>query len=110
MNLLIRILLSGLTVFIASYILPGVHVDTFVTAIIVGVVLGIVNTFLKPVLVILTLPITVVTLGLFYFVINALLILLVAQIVPGFTVDGFLWALAFSFVISLVSWFFNRLT
>ncbi len=109
MQILIKVLVNGLAVFATAYILPGVHVQSFVTAIIVGIVLGILNTFLKPILVILTLPITVVTLGLFYFVLNALLILLVSEVVPGFTVVSFWWALLFSLVISIVSWFLSSL-
>ena len=104
-----QILLNGLAVFATAYILPGVHVSNFITAIIVGIVLGIINAFVKPILVVLTLPITIVTLGLFYFVINALLILFGAGLVPGFTVDSFWSALLFSLVISIVSWFFNQL-
>jgi putative membrane protein len=110
MNLLVRVLLSGLAVFVTSYLLPGVIVSNFLTAVVVGIVLGIINAFVKPVLVILTLPITLVTLGLFYFILNALLILFVAQIVPGFVVESFWWALAFGLVMSIVSWFFNSLT
>lgn len=109
MQILIKVLVNGLAVFATAYILPGVHVQSFLTAIIVGIVLGILNTLLKPILVILTLPITVVTLGLFYFVLNALLILLVSVVVPGFTVVNFWWALLFSFVISIVSWFLSSL-
>ena len=109
MDILIKILVNGLAVFATAYILPGVHVENFVTAIIVGVVLGIINAFVKPILVVLTLPITIVTLGLFYLVLNALLILLVSQIVSGFTIDNFWWALLFGFVMSVVSWFLNML-
>lgn len=109
MQILIKVLVNGLAVFATAYILPGVHVQNFLTAIIVGIVLGILNTLLKPILVILTLPITVVTLGLFYFVLNALLILLVSEVVPGFTVVSFWWALLFSLVISIVSWFLSSL-
>ena len=109
MQILIKVLVNGLAVFATAYILPGVHVQSFLTAIIVGIVLGILNTLLKPILVILTLPITVVTLGLFYFVLNALLILLVSEVVPGFTVVNFWWALLFSLVISIVSWFLSSL-
>src|SRR3990167_6522904 len=110
MNILIQILVNGLAVFITAYLLPGVHVNNFITAIIVGIVLGIVNAFVKPVLVLLTLPITIVTLGLFYLVLNALLILLVAQIVPGFSVANFWWAILFGVVMSVVSWFLNNLS
>jgi len=109
-NILINLLVTGIAVVISSYILPGVKVDGFLTAVVVGVVLGIVNSILKPVLVILTLPITILTLGLFTFVINALLVMLVSAIVPGFKVDGFLWALIFSVVLSLVGSFLNKLS
>ena len=110
MNILVQILINGFAVFVTAYLLPGVHVNNFITAIVVGIVLGIVNAFVKPVLVILTLPITIVTLGLFYLVLNALLILLVAQIVPGFSVANFWWAILFGFVMSVVSWFLNNLS
>ena len=109
MQLLAFILINSVAVYIASYILPGVQVDNLQTILIVAVILGALNTFIKPILVILTLPISIVTLGLFTFVINAVLVLLVSAVVPGFTVDGFLWALAFSLVLSLVSSFLNSL-
>jgi len=110
MGTLINLLINGLAVYITSHILPGVSVDSFVTAIIVSVVLGVVNTFLKPLLFILTLPATILTLGLFTFVINALMVYLVATFVPGFHVNGFWSALFFSFVLSLVSWVLKSLT
>lgn len=104
MSILINLLINGLAVFITSYILSaGVKVDGFISALIVAVVLGLVNTFIKPIISVLALPLTVVTLGLFSIVINALMILLVDAIIPGFTVSGFLWALLFSFVLSLVN-------
>lgn len=109
MKWLIRLFVNGLAVFISAYILPGISVDTFVTALVVSVVLGIANTLLRPILIFLTLPITLLTLGLFTLVINALLVLLVAQLVPGFYVANFIWALLFSMVLSLVSWFLNSL-
>ena len=109
-EIVIRALINGLAVWIASYVLPGVNVDGFFTAIVVAVILGIVNAFLKPILVLLTIPITVLSLGLFIFVINALLILLVARIVPGFTVENFWWALAFSLVLSIVNSFLHSLS
>jgi putative membrane protein len=109
MRILIRLLVNALAVFVAAYVLPGVIVDGPLTALIVAVVLGVVNTFLKPILVVLTLPITFVTLGLFLLVINGALVLLVDELVPGFVVDGFLWALLFSLVVSLVGSFLNAL-
>jgi putative membrane protein len=110
MQLIGYLLINGSAVFIASYILPGVQVDSFLTAVVVAVVLGVVNISLKPLLILLTLPLTIITLGLFTFVINALLVLLTDALIPGFSVDNFLWALVFSFVISLVSSFLSNLT
>ena len=101
--LLIRILLSALAVVIAAYILPGVGVDGFFAAIIIAVVIALLNFILKPILVILTIPLTVLTLGLFLLVINAIIILIADFIIPGFYVDGFWWALIFSLVMSLTN-------
>lgn len=109
MILLARLLVSGLAVFLSAYLIPGVKVDSFVTALIVAVVLGLVNILIKPIISLLTLPLNLLTLGLFSFVINALMILLVAAIVKGFTVNGFVTALVFSIVLSVVSWLLNRL-
>lgn len=109
MQILLKILLNGMAVFIAAYVLPGVAVDTFLTALIVGIVLGVINAFLRPLLFLLTLPINVLTLGLFTFVINGFLVLLTAALVAGFSVENFLWAIAFSLVITLVSWFLSSL-
>ncbi len=98
MKLLIRILLSTIAVLVAAMLLPGVHAESLTTALLVAVVLGFLNAVLRPVLLLLTLPVTVLTLGLFVLVINAAMVLLAARIVPHFTVDGFWWALAFSIV------------
>jgi putative membrane protein len=103
MALIINILLTSLAVVISAYILPGVKVSSFLTAIMVAVILGLINVFLKPLLILLTLPVTILTLGLFLLVINALIILLISAIVPGFKVNGFWWALIYSIVLSLVS-------
>jgi putative membrane protein len=100
MNLLARLIVNALIIFLVSLLLPGFEVASFYTAIIVAIILGLINVTLKPILIILTLPITIVTLGLFTFVINALLLLLTASIVKGFEIHGFLWALAASLVIS----------
>lgn len=110
MGLLINLLINGLAVYITAHVLSGIFVDNFLTAIIVSVVLGLVNTFIKPILFILTLPVTILTLGLFTFVINALMVCLVATFVPGFHVNGFWAALFFSLVLSLVSWVLRSLT
>jgi putative membrane protein len=103
MNLLLKIIVNALAVFAAAYLLPGVHVANFTTAIVVAVVLGLLNLILKPILIILTIPITILTLGLFLLVINALIVLLCSGLVSGFKVDGFIYALLFSLVVSLFS-------
>ena len=111
MTLIINILIMALAVVISAYLLPGVHVSSFLTAIVVAAVLGFISAFVKPILILLTLPVTIVTLGLFLLIINALIILLVSAIVPGFKVDGFWWALIYSIVLSIVSsilYFFTK--
>jgi putative membrane protein len=109
MKVLGKIILNILAVAVAAYIVPGVSATGWLTVAIVAVILGAVNFFVRPVLVILTLPITLVTLGLFLLVINALMILLVAWLVPGFAVAGFWSALLFSLMVSILNAFFNRL-
>ena len=103
MNFLLRILISAVVAFGLSQILSGIHIDSMWTAIILAIVLAILNTLLKPILVLLTLPITIVTLGLFLLVINAVIILLGSKFVDGFSVDGFWWALLFSILLSFVT-------
>ena len=103
MNFLVRMLLSALAVIIVSYLLPGVVVEGFFAALIVAVLLSILNAIVKPILVVLTIPLTVFTLGLFLLVINALIILMADAIVPDFYVEGFWWALLFSVLLSLVN-------
>ena len=106
---LIHWLVSALAIGIAAYLIPGIEV-TLVGALVLAVVLGIINVFLKPVINLLTLPINVVTLGLFSLVVNALLIMLAGMIVPGFTVDGFWPAFFFGIVVALVSALFGAMT
>ncbi|MBI4037341.1 phage holin family protein, partial [Candidatus Daviesbacteria bacterium] len=93
MNILISWIISALAILAAAYILPGVQVQSLVTALVLAVVLGVINAFLKPILVILTLPLNILTLGLFILVINAVLVMLAGIIVPGFAVANFWWAL-----------------
>ena len=109
MNLLIKIIITAVLVLLISNFMPGVHVDGFSTALIVAVVLGLLNIFIKPILVILTLPVTILTLGLFLLVINALIILLCTKIVGGFSVDTFWTALFFSVILSLLQSIMNGL-
>src|SRR6187402_667539 len=109
MNWIVRFLLNGLAVVLTAYLLPGVDVTDYWTALIVALVLTLANMFVKPVLIILTIPITIVTLGLFLLVINALIILLADYLVDGFFVDGFWWALLFSLILSLFNSLFDDL-
>jgi putative membrane protein len=102
--------LNGLAVLLAAYLLPGVHVEHYGHALLVALVLSIANIFVKPILILFTIPLTILSLGLFLLVINALIIILVDYFVPGFAVDGFWWALAFSLVLSIFNSLFNDLT
>jgi putative membrane protein len=102
MGFIIRLFFTWLAVIIASYILPGIHINDYISALIFAAVLALLNLFLKPVLVILTIPITLVTLGLFLLVINACIILVGDYFVDGLKVDNFWWALLFSLVISVI--------
>lgn len=101
MKLLLRILITAALVMVISYFMKGVVVEQFTTAIIVAIVLGLLNLFVKPVLVLLTLPVTFFTLGLFLLVINAIIILLCDHFVDGFDVSSFWTALFFSIILSL---------
>lgn len=102
---LISLLLSSVAVFVTAQILPGVHLAGFGTAIAVAVVLGIVNAFIRPIILLLTLPINILTLGLFTLVIMAFMVMLVTYIVPGFALDGFWYALVFALVLALINSF-----
>ena len=102
MKFLIRILLTGIVVLLLANFLPGVAVTGYITAVIVAVVLALLNLIVKPILVLFTLPVTIVTFGLFLLVINAVIILLVDAFIGGFVVDGFWVALIFSLLLSIV--------
>lgn len=106
MKLFLHWLIAALAIGIAAHIVPNVSV-TLIGALIAAVVLGAFNYFLRPILIILTLPINIVTLGLFSLVINALLVLLAAMIVPGFGISGFWTAFLFALVLSIVNWVFS---
>jgi len=108
MKFLTKLILSSVAVIIATYLLPGIaiegdSVEVFITSFIVAIVISLLNATVKPLLIILTIPITVVTLGLFLIVINAIMILIADAIVDGFFVDGFWWALIFSFLLTLIN-------
>lgn len=108
MRLLIKWLVSAIAVFITSYILPGVDIDSFGTTFIVALVLGIINAVVKPLLFILTLPITILTFGLFTLILNVFMILLTDFLVTGFRLENVLWALIFGFVLSIINSVLNK--
>ena len=103
MNFLLRILITAVVAFALSAVLRGIHIDSFWTAVVLSLVLAILNFLLKPLLIILTLPITIFTFGLFLFVINAIIVWVASDFVRGFRVDGFGWALLFSLLLSLLT-------
>ena len=108
MNFLLKILITAVNVFVLAYILPGIEIKDFLTAIIVALVLSILDAVVKPLLILFTLPATILTLGLFLFVINACIILLDAYFVGGFKVEGFWYALLFSICLSLLNSFVHK--
>jgi len=103
MGLLISLLLNTLALIITAYIVPGFKVDSFTAALLAAIVLGLINTFVKPVLLLLTLPLTIITLGLFMFVVNAIVLRLTTLVVPGFMVDGWMPAILGAIVLSVTS-------
>lgn len=109
MELILVWILNAVALLIVAYILPGITVASFGSALIAALVLGLLNTLVKPVLILLTLPITIVTLGLFLLVLNALVFWLAGSILKGFQVNGFWWALLGAFVYSVVSGLLSRL-
>ena len=109
MNFIIKLFISSIIVFALSYFLPGVQVTNIMAALWVALVLGLLNTFLKPVLVLLTIPVTLFTLGLFLLVINAIIVLICDYFIPEFQVDGFVTALFFSILLSLSQSILNKI-
>ncbi len=109
MRFLARLLLNAVAIVLAAYVLPGLHVNGLVPALLAGIILGFVNAIVRPVLFLLTLPLTLLTLGLFIFVLNAICLGLTAALVPGFSVDGFGWALLGALFVIVVSWILNGL-
>lgn len=103
MQLLIALVINALAFLLTAYIVPGFKVADFTTAVLAAIVLGVVNTFIKPVLSFVSLPITIVTLGLFAFVINAVVLFIVSAVVPGVMIDGWVPAILGAIVLSIVS-------
>lgn len=111
MNFIIKLFLNAIAVVLTAYILPGVHLESFWYAVLLAALLSVLNVSIKPLLVFLTIPATIISLGLFLLVINAFIILIADWIiVDGFNVDGFWWALAFSIVLSIINGIFDQLT
>jgi len=108
-GLLIRWLILSVAIIIAAYLLPGIAVASFWSALFAALVLGFLNAFFRPILLILTLPINVFTIGLFTFVINAFLLQMTSGVIGGFAVRGFGWALLGSIVISIISGLLNAM-
>jgi putative membrane protein len=107
MRFLVRVLLNAVALYVADYLLDGIVLTGMAPTLIAGLVLGFVNALVKPVLFIVTLPLTLISLGLFIFVVNALCLALVAAIVPGFEIEGFWSAIGGAVIVSLVSWALN---
>ena len=109
MRFLARLVLNGLAIIIVAWLLPGIRITGPLSALLAGVILGFVNAIVRPVLFFLTLPLTLLTLGLFIFVLNAICFGLTAFLVPGFTIDGFFSAVFGALLVSVVSWILNGL-
>jgi len=110
MRFLIKTILSTLAVIMTAYLLPGVHVRNFISALWVALILALLNIVLKPLLVILTIPVTILTFGLFLLVINAVLVLIADDFVSGFFVESFWWAVLFSIIMSLITYLMGLTT
>ncbi|PLX28040.1 hypothetical protein C0583_02300 [Candidatus Parcubacteria bacterium] len=109
MNIFLKWIVQALAIMLSAYIIPGVSVGSFWIALWLALFLAFLNIVLKPILVILTLPITIVTLGLFIFVINSLIIVLASSVIQDFSVDSFLTAFLFSIVLSIISFLLHKL-
>jgi len=107
MNFIVKILLSSFSIMVASWLLNGVIIQDYFTAVLVSFVLALLNMIVKPILVIFTIPITIFTFGLFLLVINAVIALIADRITPGFALDSFWTALWFSLIVSVINYFIN---
>lgn len=108
MEFLIKLLISAVVIILTAWITPGVQIRSFWSAIVVALVLALLNIFLRPIMVVLTIPITIMTLGLFLFIINAFIIYMAGKMVSGFKVSGFGSALLFSLFLSIISYIFGE--
>jgi len=108
--MVLKFFLNGIAVMLTAWLLPGVHVEHFGYALLTAFMLSLANTFLKPLLIILTLPITIFTLGIFLLFVNTIVILIAENFIPGFQVDGFWWAFLFSLIMSVFNSMIKDLT
>jgi putative membrane protein len=109
MRFLARLLLNGIAIIIAAYVVPGLHLAGPGAAILAGAFLGFANAIIRPILLVLTFPLTLLTLGLFIFVINAVCLALTAYVIPGFSIDGFGPAFLGALLVTVVSWILSGL-
>jgi len=109
MGFVTHLLVNAVALGVASYLLPGIHITSWVALAVAALVLGFINTIVRPVLVLVTLPITILTLGFFYLVVNGIAFGLAAAIVPGFEIDSFGWAMLGALVTGIASWFVGTL-
>ena len=109
LNIILRWLLYALLIIFVSWIVPGIEVDNFLSAMLVCVILALVNAFIKPIIQIITFPITVLTMGLFTLVINALMLMLAGYFTPGFAVEGFISAFLGALLLSIFSFGVNKI-
>ena len=109
MRFLLRLLLNGMAIMVAAWFIPGVRLTGIVPALLAGAILGFVNALIRPILLLLTLPFTLITLGFFIFVVNAICFALTAALVPGFEISGFFSAFFGAIIVSLVSWVLNTM-
>jgi putative membrane protein len=98
-----KLLINTVSIFAVSYLLAGIQVDTFMTALVVAVVMAVLNVTLKPLLILITIPLTIITFGLFLLVVNVLVLYAADALIDGFHIAGFWWALAFSLLVSLLN-------
>ena len=110
MKFIVKLILYSVAILLTSYLLPGVQVDNFGYAFILAALLALLNITVKPILILLTIPFTIFTLGLFLLVINAVIILIADSFIPGTHVDGFWWALLFSIIVSILNGLFTGMT
>ena len=110
MKIIIRLILNIFALYVVAYLVPGFEIEGLSAALVAAIVIGLINTLIKPILQLIALPITIITFGIFAFLINVFLLWLASVIGPGFVIDGFWTAILSSIVLSLVSWFLNKIT